>query len=144
MAKFVFDTGTWVQEITRDFDQADKNVIAAQKVALYEGAKVLADAAKSAANAYGLGAGLGIATFRTDSDGTQTSVGFRQSGDAGYFINRWGQRVPYDLVANVLEYGSSRVPATHFFSRAVKSQKDTAKAVMRMVFLEQMNKYLGE
>lgn len=144
MAKFTFDTGTWVEEITRSFDQADKNVIAAQKVALYEGAKVLADAAKSAANAYGLGAGLGIATFRTDSDGTQTSVGFRQSGDAGYFINRWGQRVPYDLVANVLEYGSSRVPATHFFSRAVKSQKDTAKAVMRMVFLEQMNKYLGE
>ena len=144
MAKFTFDTGTWVEEITRNFDQADKNVIAAQKVALYEGAKVLADAAKSAANAYGLGAGLGIATFRTDSDGTQTSVGFRQSGDAGYFINRWGQLVPYDLVANVLEYGSSKVKATHFFSRAVKSQKDTAKAVMRMVFLEQMNKYLGE
>lgn len=144
MAKFTFDTGTWVEEITRNFDQADKNVIAAQKVALYEGTKVLADAAKSAANAYGLGAGLGISTFRTDSDGAQTSVGFRQSGDAGYFINRWGQRVPYDLVANVLEYGSSKVKATHFFSRAVKSQKDTAKAVMRMVFLEQMNKYLGE
>ena len=144
MAKFTFDTGTWVEEITRDFDQADKHIIAAQKAALYEGAGVLADAATAAANAYGLGAGLGISKMEETPDGVNTSVGFRKEGDAGYFINRWGQKTPYDLVANVLEYGSSRVPATHFFSRAVKSQKDTAKAVMRMVFLEQMNKYLGE
>ena len=139
--KFEFDIGDWVSDITKDFDTADKATLGIMKAALYEGAKVVADRAKSAANEHGLGAGLGISPFRTDSDGPQTSIGFR---NGGYFTNQWGQRVPYDLVANVLEYGSSKVPATHFMTHAYKSAKAEAQAVMRAKFQEQIMKLLGE
>ena len=48
--KFEFDIGDWVTDITKDFNQADKDTIPIMKAALYEGAKVMADRAKSAAN----------------------------------------------------------------------------------------------
>lgn len=141
MAKFEFDIGDWVDDITKDFGNANKATLGIMKAALYEGAKVLADAGKKAAAAHGLGAGLGISTFRTDADGPQTSIGFR---NGGYFTNEWGQRVPYDLVANVLEYGSSRVPATHFMTHAYKSAKAEAQAAMKAKFQEEITKLLGE
>ena len=140
MAKFVFDTGDWVREIAMSTDLALSKLFPIMKMALYEGADVIANAAKKAANAHGLGAGLGVATFKTDADGPQTSVGFR---DGGYFVNRWGQTVPYDLAANVLEYGSSRVPGTHFMTHAFKSAKAKAQAAMRAKFQEEINKMLG-
>lgn len=141
MATFSFDVGDWVGDITKNFGEADKATIGIMKAAMYEGAKVIADRAKTAANEHGLGAGLGISPFRTDSDGPQTSIGFR---NGGYFTNEWGQRVPYDLVANVLEYGSSRVPATHFMSHAYKAAKAEAQAVMRAKFQEEIMKLIGE
>ena len=141
MASFNFEIGDWVEDITKQFSEADKSVIPAMKAALYEGAKVLADAGKRAANEHGLGAGFGVATFRTDADGPQTAVGFR---NGGYFTNQWGQRVPYELAANVLEYGSSRVPATHFMSHAYRAAKAEAEAAMMAKFHEEINKLLGE
>lgn len=140
MAKFVFDTGDWVREIAMSTDLALSKLFPIMKMALYEGAKVLADKGKAAADAHGLGAGFGVATFKTNSDGPQTSVGFR---DGGYFTNRWGQTVPYDLAANVLEYGSSRVPGTHFMTHAFKSARANAQAAMRAKFQEEINKLLG-
>ena len=140
MAKFVFDMGDWADEITKDFTAANKATIGAMKAALYEGAKVIADAGKAAANEHGLGAGFGVSPFQTDADGTQTSVGFR---NGGYFTNRWGQRIPYDLAANVLEYGSSRVPGTHFMTHAYKSAKANAQAAMKAKFQEEITKLLG-
>lgn len=141
MAKFTFDAGDWVEEIRKEFDVADKAVIGAMKLALYEGAKVMADAGKAAADAHGLGGGFGVATFRTDADGPQTAVGFR---NGGYFTNQWGQRVPYELAANVLEYGSSRVKATHFMTHAYKSAKENAQSAMRAKFHEEITKIIGE
>lgn len=141
MAKFEFDVGGWVYDIRKKFGDADKVTIPIMKAALYEGAKVLADAGKKAADAHGLGAGLGIATFRTVSGGIQTSIGFR---DSGYFTNRWGQTVPYDLAANVLENGSSTVEATHFMSHAFKGAKAKAQSAMMAKFHEEMTKILGE
>lgn len=141
MAKFEFEIGNWVDDITKQFGKADKSVIPVMKAALYEGAKVLADAGKAAANEHGLGAGFGVAPFQTDSDGPQTAVGFR---NGGYFTNQWGQSVPYELAANVLESGSSKVPATHFMSRAYRSAKGKAEAAMMAKFQEEINKLLGE
>ena len=141
MAKFTFEIGDWAEEIAKDFSEADKATLGAMKLALYEGAKVLADAGKRAAALHGLSDGFGISPFRTDSDGTQTSIGFR---NGGYFTNRWGQRVPYDLAANVLEYGSSKVPATHFMTHAYKAAKAEAQAAMRAKFQEEITKRLGE
>ena len=141
MAKFVFDMGGWADEIAKDFNTADKAVIGIMKASLYEGAKVIADAGKKAADAHGLGGGLGIATFQTDADGPMTSVGFR---NGGYFTNRFGESVPYDLAANVLEYGSSRVQGTHFMTHAYKSAKANAQAAMKAKFQSEITKLLGE
>lgn len=141
MAKFVFDSGSWAEEIAKDFREANVNLIPIMKSALYEGARVIKEAGEKAADAHGLGAGFGVAPFRTDTDSTQTSVGFR---NGGYFTNRWGERVPYDLAANVLEYGSSKVKATHFMSRAYKSAKAEAQAAMKTKFTEEITKLLGE
>lgn len=140
MAKFEFDIGGWAQDIAKEFNIADKATIPIMKMALYEGAKVIADAGRAAADAHGLGAGLGVASFQTDSDGPQTSVGFR---NGGYFTNEWGQTVPYDLVANVLEYGSSRVKATHFMTHAYKAARPKAEAAMKAKFQEEITKLLG-
>lgn len=140
MAKFEFDIGGWAQDIAKEFNIADKATIPIMKMALYEGAKVMADAGKAAADAHGLGAGFGVAPFRTDSDGPQTSTGFR---GGGYFTNEWGQTVPYDLAANVLEYGSSRVKATHFMTHAYKAARPKAEAVMKAKFNEEITKLLG-
>ena len=140
MAKFQIDVGSWAEDIAKDFNIADRATIPIMKMALYEGADVMANAAKKAANAHGLGAGLGVAPFQTDSDGPQTSVGFR---DGGYFTNRWGQTVPYDLVANVLEYGSSKVKATHFMSRAFKAARPKAQEAMRQVVHQKMTELLA-
>lgn len=141
MAKFEFDIGGWVEDIAKEFEIANNETIPIMKAALYEGAKVLADAGKKAADAHGLGAGFGVAPFRTDADGPQTAVGFRSGG---YFTNRWGQTVPYDLAANVLEYGSSKVPAKHFMTHAYKSARPAAEAAMRAKFHEEITKLLGE
>ncbi len=59
------------------------------------------------------------------------------------FTNRWGQTVPYDLVANVLEYGSSKVKATHFMSRAFKAARPKAQEAMRQVVHQKMTELLA-
>ena len=52
-------------------------------------------------------------TYKTPSDdGINTKVGFY-----GYFTNHNGQVEPAPLVANVFEYGSSRVTKRPFFRR---------------------------
>lgn len=140
MAKFKLDIGSWAEDIAEEFNVADQSTIPIMKMALYEGAKVLADAGKAAANVHGLGDGLGIAPFRTDSDATETSIGF---SNGGYFINRFGKRVPYDLAANVLEYGSSRVKGTHFMTHAYKAARPAAESAMRAKFQKEINKMLG-
>ncbi len=53
-------------------------------------------------------------TYKTPSDGgIATKVGFY-----GYFENHNGQLTPAPLVANVFEYGSSKVPKHPFFRKA--------------------------
>lgn len=143
MAKFVFPSEEWATRISEDFKIAEYSLPRVIAQAVYQGAKVLGDAGGAAAAAHGLGAGFGIATFRQNSDGAQTICGFRSSSD-GYFTNRWGQTVPYDLAANVLEYGSSdgKHPATHFMTNAFKKARPAAEAAMRQKFQSEMDKLL--
>ena len=143
MAKFVFPTEKWADEISKEFKIADDHLFGIMRMALYDGADVLADKGRAAAEAHGLGGGFGVAKMVTGTDGVQTSVGFR---DGGYFTNRWGQEVPYDLAANLLEYGTrdGTRPATHFMSRAYKSAKAEAQAAMRQTFQNAIQRILGE
>ena len=144
MAKFVFPTGEWAEAIAKDYDIAARSLPRVISQAVYKGAGILADAGRAAADAHGLGAGLGIAPFRQDSDGAQTSIGFNKKGADGYFTNRWGEVTPYALAVNVLEYGSSdgKHKATYFMKNAFKSARPAAEAAMRQVFENEMNKLL--
>lgn len=69
--------------------------------------------------------------YRTPSDGgINTKVGFY-----GYFINENGVETPAPLVANVFEYGSSKVTKKPFFRRSFK------RAQIEQAMLEAQQKY---
>lgn len=69
--------------------------------------------------------------YKTPSDGgINTKVGFY-----GYFINENGIETPAPLVANVFEYGSSKVTKKPFFRRAFK------KAQIEQAMLEAQERY---
>lgn len=141
MAKFIFPTQEWVDEVATEFKVADEHLFGIMRMALWEGAHVIADKGRAAADAHGLGGGFGVSQMRTTGDGVDTSVGFR---DGGYFTNRWGETTPYDLAANVLEYGSSdgKHPATHFMTNAFKSVKAEAQEIMRITFQNEIMRIL--
>lgn len=141
MAKFQIELGDWAQEITQNFGLAQKAVIPAMKMALYEGARVTADAVNRAADRNGVPWHCGIAQFQTDSDGVDTSVGYT---DSGYFYNRWGQKTPIDLVVNVMNTGTTKVKGNHFFKIATESVKPLAQSIMLGKFGSEISKLLGE
>ena len=69
--------------------------------------------------------------YKTPSDGgINTKVGFY-----GYFINENGVETPAPLVANVFEYGSSKVTKKPFFRKAFK------KAQIEQAMLEAQKQY---
>lgn len=69
--------------------------------------------------------------YKTPSDGgINTKVGFY-----GYFINENGVETPAPLVANVFEYGSSKVTKKPFFRRSFK------KAQIEKAMLEAQQQY---
>jgi hypothetical protein len=144
MAKFVLELGDWAPRLAKQYNLASKDVIPIMKAALYEGAGIMADAFRAASKPYGLDAGVGIAEFEVSADGAQTAVGFRKKGEDGYFINRWGQKTPYDLVVNVLNKGTSRVPGTHFFDHARDQAQPKAQAAMHDKYYEDIMKIIGE
>ena len=57
--------------------------------------------------------------YRTPSDGgINSKVGFY-----GYFDNKHGKRTPAPLVANVFEYGSTRVKKRPFFRKSFNAEE---------------------
>ena len=141
MAKFVMELGGWADEIATNFKLAEKEVIPIMKMALYEGAKVTADAVNRAADRNGVPWHCGISKHWVNDDGPETSVGYR---DSDYFYNRYGQKVAIDLVVNVMNTGTSKVQGNHFFDRATKSVKPLAQSVMGTKFANEIAKIIGE
>ena len=141
MAKFVIDQGDWVNEIQKKFGLAEKEVIPAMKMALYEGAKITADAVNRAADRNGVPWHCGISQHYVRDDYVETSVGYR---NADYFYNRYDKKTPVDLVVNVMNSGSSKVKGNHFFDRACKSVKKLASGIMVAKFGQEISKIIGE
>ena len=141
MAKFVIELGDWAQETIDHFNLAAKEVIPIMKMALYEGAKVTANAVNRAADRNGVPWHCGISQHKASADGVETSVGYR---DAYYFENRWGQERPIDLVVNVMNTGTSRVKGNHFFDIATKSAKPLAERAMMAKWHQDISKIIGE
>ena len=124
MAKFKF---TGIEQYTESLEKiGGKNAVGVLKYAVYPGAKVVADAIRSAAEEHkdtgDLVNSLALATMRNDKGYVNTKIEF-----AGY--DRKG--VPNAIKAAALESGTSRgQPATHFISRTVKAV--SAKAISEM------------
>lgn len=73
-------------------------------------------------------------TYKTPSDdGVNTKVMF-----SGYFKNRNGVKTPAPLVANVFEYGSSKVDKQPFLRKSFK------KAQIEKAMLHVQDKYIRE
>lgn len=72
-------------------------------------------------------------TYKTPSDdGINTKVGFY-----GYFTNSKGERVPAPLVANVFEYGSTKMTKQPFFRKSFR------KAQIEKAMLDAQKKASG-
>lgn len=74
-------------------------------------------------------------TYKTPSDdGINTQVGFY-----GYFTNKKGEKVPAPLVANVFEYGSSKLP----FKKRPFLRKSFKKADIEKAMLQEQRRASG-
>lgn len=75
-------------------------------------------------------------TYKTPSDdGINTKVMI-----TGYFYNRWGQKVPAPLVANVFEYGRSNIsfPKHPFMRRSFnKGQIESAMLAVQKKYIQE-------
>ena len=75
-------------------------------------------------------------TYKTPSDdGINTKVMV-----SGYFTNRWGQKVPAPLVANVFEYGRSNLP----FPKHPFLRKSFNKGEIESAMLAVQGRYIQE
>ena len=145
MAEFKLELGDWAQRLARQYELGAREVIPIMKMALYEGADIMANALRAAAKPYGLDAGVGVSKMEASADGANVSVGFRKEGSAGYFYNRFGQKTPYDLVVNVINSGTSKGrKGNHFFDNARDKAKPKAMAVMHDMYYEKIMKIIGE
>lgn len=141
MAKFVVELDNWAQEINSKFGLAYREVFPVMKMALYEGARVTADAVNRAADRNGVPWHCGVSEHKRSGDGFETSVGYREGG---YFYNRNGVKTPIDLVVNVMNSGTSKRPGNHFFDRATRSVKSLAQGVMMKKYSEEIMKIIGD
>ncbi|MDR3363897.1 MAG: HK97 gp10 family phage protein [Clostridiales Family XIII bacterium] len=94
------------------------------KMAVYDGAGIVADAIKAAAprDTGALAASLGISKIKSDGDRVGASISF-----AG--TDRDGR--PNILKARALEHGTPRMKPHPFVAKAAKSKKEAALAAMK-------------
>ena len=134
MAKITFDgLDLYAEEIAKLGNKLPKLIDAA----LYEGAKVVADATQKEIEGLteltpegreGLHKGLGIANFWRDSGATVTKIGFE--GYNSKRTKRWPNGQPNAMIARSLIRGTSWMQANRFTARAAK--KARARAVEAM------------
>lgn len=106
--------------------------------ALYDGAKVLADAVRKEIDSLtkldprdrqGLKDGMGIARFWSRDGITMTKIGW--SGYNAWKTRRWPKGKPNALVARSQIRGTSWIHPNKFTSRAVKKARDSSISAMR-------------
>lgn len=110
--------------------------------ALYEGAKVVADAVRAEidglkdshrhvtdAEIQGLRAGLGVAHFWNEKGKTMTKIGFE--GYNSYRTKKFPKGHPNVLVARSIIRGTSWIAPDRFMTRAVKKSREEALAAIQ-------------
>lgn len=142
-----------MDKITAMLKELGEQAGSAASAGLYDGAGVMADEIKE--NAKGIktaprkhsepggrlptpaekaavlaAEGSGIARFKKDQDGVNTSVGYAK---AGYVIIN-GRRKPIPLIANAINSGTSFMKKQAFFRRAVnRGSRDAEAAIIRTI-----------
>lgn len=122
-------------------EKLGKSSLGISKMALYDGAAVVADKIRTKLNAVtnrgysegDLSESLGIAGMREEDGGVNTIIGF-----SGY--DRDG--IPNPLKARVLESGSSKQKKTPFIRPAIKASKAEAEAAIAATFEREIEKIM--
>ena len=124
----------YAEEITKLGDKVPKLIDAA----LYEGAKVMAEATQkeisgltelTAIQRFGLHDGLGVAHFWREGGATVTKIGFE--GYNGVRTKRWPRGQPNAMIARSLIRGTSWLRANRFTARAAKKARQASIEAMQ-------------
>lgn len=138
MAKFKFEG---IEEYTEALERiGGEGAVGVLKYAVYPGAAVIADAIRAAGERYkdtgDMMSSLALVPMRNDSGYVNTKIVFD-----GY--DRKG--VPNAVKAASLESGNSRgQKATHFISKAVKSNKEKAISEMQKALDEKLGQIMED
>lgn len=140
MAKFAAKAGEeWAAKLSALGNQSEE----VAKKALYEGAAVVADQIKSGINGLpqktgatkrGLASGFGISRMRQEGGYYEVKLGF-----SGY--NENGK--PNQLMARIMESGTSRVQKHPFVRPAVSRSKNAAQQAMQQKIDEECRRIMG-
>lgn len=125
-----------------------KNVPKMMNAALYDGAKILADAVQNEIDKLtelepiqrqGLHDGLGVAHFWRENSATVTKIGF-----AGYnrkITKRWPRGQPNAMIARTTVRGTSWMRPNRFTNRAAKDARKKCIEAMASRFDSEVAKY---
>lgn len=147
-------------ELIHKLEQLGEKAQDAASLALYEGARVVADAVSGAVEniatkrlkypappgkqrmpspeekAVLMGAKHGVAKFRKGITKVDTSVGYQNSGYGQ--IN--GKTVPVPLIANAINSGTSFMKKQPFMRKAFSTSQGAAEAAIESKLIEELNK----
>lgn len=121
----------------REFDRMENSIVPICKMGVYDGAKILADAIKSACptDTGSMKDSLGISRMVSSDGGVSTSIGFSGTDEKG---------VPNQLKARVFEFGRSTDNLKRPFVRpAVNRAKAAAQAAMAATIETEIQKTIG-
>lgn len=130
-----------IAEYTKQLEQLGREAPRICNQALYEGAKVLADAVQAEIDTLdkldkrdrqGLHDGLGIARFWEQQGSTVTKIGWE--GYNAWRTKRWPMGKPNALVARAQLRGTSWIHPNRFTARAVRKARERCVDAMRRRF----------
>ena len=130
-----------IEAYTRMLEQLGREAPQICNQALYEGAKVLADAVQAEIDTLdkldkrdrkGLHDGLGIARFWEQQGSTVTKIGWE--GYNSWRTKRWPMGKPNALVARAQLRGTSWIHPNRFTSRAVRKARERCVEAMKRRF----------
>lgn len=138
MAKITFPG---MEEYLRQMEGLGREIPKICNRALYDGAKILADAVQKEIDTLdkldkrdrqGLHDGLGIARFWAEGDDMVTKIGWE--GYNSWKTKRWPQGKPNALVARAQIRGTSWIHPNRFTARAAKKARKACMEAMRNRF----------
>jgi hypothetical protein len=139
MARFEYrGLGKYLTELAKSCGDA-KGVNGIQKMVLFEGARVYADALRTASGEYGnLADGVALTAMQENGGNWSIRLGF-------YGYDEKGDGKPYALKAAIINSGTSdnRVTGNNFIRKTLKAADPRAQAAMDAKLDEIMNNVFG-